>query len=98
MIIDIGVMAQWADAYMAIWALVGGFVFAAYKLTKWLRKLNSTVEFHEKEIKKSCEERQLNIEIMKTILEVVALNKNNGNVEEAMSKIDKFINEKAHEN
>lgn len=98
MTIDIGLMAQWADAYMAIWTLVSIFVFAAYKFIKWLRKLNIMVVAHEKEIKKSCEERHLNIEIMKTILEVVALNKNNGNVEEAMFKIDKFINEKAHEN
>lgn len=97
MIIDVKNLSEWAGAIMTIWAVVGGIGFIIYRFTKRVKQLEDTVRKNSEDIEDSKEERFLSIEVSKTILEVVAQNKNNGNVEVAMNKIDNFLNKKAHE-
>lgn len=93
MIIDIGVIGNWSTQLLAFGGLCGG----VYWICSQIFAVKSKLSEHEKCIQDSQEERQLSIEVQKTILEVVAQNKNNGNVERAMKKIDEFLNEKAHD-
>lgn len=93
MVIDIGVMGNWATQIVAI----GGLCAGVYWICSQIFAVKSKLAEHEDCIQDSKEERKLNIEVQKTILEVVAQNKNNGNVEAAMDKIDRFLNEKSHE-
>lgn len=93
MILDIGIMGNWATQLMAIGGLLAGVYWICYQIFAVKSKLSE----HEKCIQDSQQERQLSIEVQKTILEVVAQNKNNGNVERAMKKIDEFLIEKAHD-
>lgn len=93
MVIDIGVIGNWSTQLLAIGGLCGG----VYWICSQIFAVKSKLSDHEKCIQDSQQERQLSIEVQKTILEVVAQNKNNGNVERAMKKIDKFLNEKAHD-
>lgn len=93
MVVDIGVIGNWATQIMAIGGLFGGVYWICSQISSVKNKLSE----HDKCIQDSQEERKLSIEVQKTILEVVAQNKNNGNVELAMEKIDKFLIEKAHD-
>lgn len=93
MVIDIGVMGNWATQIVAI----GGLCVGVYWICSQIIAVKSKLAEHEDCIQDSKEERKLSIEVQKTILEVVAQNKNNGNVEAAMDKIDRFLNEKSHE-
>ena len=97
MTIDVKSLSEWAGAIMSIWAVIGGVGFIIYRFTKRVKQLEDAVSKNSEDIEDSKEERFLSIEVSKTILEVVAQNKNNGNVESAMNKIDKFLNKKAHE-
>lgn len=93
MILDINIMGNWATQLLAIGGLCGG----VYWICSQISAVKSKLSEHDECIKNSKEERKLSIEVQKTILEVVAQNKNNGNVEAAMDKIDRFLNEKSHE-
>ena len=93
MVIDIGIMGNFATQIVAIGGLCGG----VYWICSQIIAVKSKLAEHDECIQDSKEERKLSIEVQKTILEVVAQNKNNGNVEEAMDKIDRFLNEKSHE-
>lgn len=93
MVIDIGIIGGWSAQLLAIGGLFGGVYWICTNIFAVKNKLAE----HDKCIQESLDERQLSIEIQKTILEVVAHGKNNGNVKAAEAKIDKFLNKKAHE-
>jgi|LGOV01.1.fsa_nt_gb hypothetical protein len=77
-------------------AAIGGLAVGIFWVCSQAIFVKNKLDEHDNCIKESKEERKLTIELQRTILEVVARNKNNGNVEEAMEKIDKFLDEKAH--
>lgn len=91
--IDINVLGNGATQLIAIGTFGGGVFWICSQVFKTKAKLAE----HDKCIEDSKEERHLLIEINKTILEVVAHGQNNGNVEKAEEKIQKFLNEKAHD-
>lgn len=93
MILDIGIMGNWSTQLLAIGGLCGGI----YWICREIFNVKDKLAEHDNCIQDSKEERRLLIEVNRTILEVVAHGKNNGNVEEAEKKIHEFLSEKAHE-
>lgn len=95
--IDINIVQNGLAILVTFITAEAGVVAWFYKTVfKEINKLKITSADHEEEIQCSKQERRLSIEVQRTILEVVARNKNNGNVEAAMDKIDNFLNDQAH--
>lgn len=95
--IEFGVNLDFLVAFLTACGILGAFSIFVYKQCKKIHCRNEMIKEHDEAIKFSKKERKLIIELLQTVLEVTAQNKNNGNVERAMKKIDKFMIEEIHE-
>lgn len=98
MIIDVGALGEWASAVLALFGLVSPILFFLYKQYRKLEDMKSWNAKQQKDIDRLAEEQALQTNALKALLEAQRDGRSNGNVTGAIAEIEKWEQEKAHEN
>ncbi len=93
MVIDIGIMGNWATQLMAIGGLLAGVYWICYQI--FAAKLK--IQEHDECINDSLDERQILLRAQKATLEAVSGKRCNGNVDDSINEIDDYMLRKIHE-
>lgn len=93
MILDIGIMGNWATQLMAIGGVLAGIYWICYQIFA----VKTKIQEHDDCISDSLEERQILLRAQKATLEAVSGKRCNGNVDDSINEIDDYMMRKSHE-